>query len=98
MSYDCFYFSARLVGQNQHATLCRRQQQQQLPSEAAKYSAAHAPARERSSPSQSPVHARPAGVPKFIVVGERVRFSTEVAAVRIPSVEDLSAAARRQLW
>lgn len=37
-------------------------------------------------------------VPKWVRVGEKVCFSTVVAAVLIPSSHDLAASAKRELW
>lgn len=41
---------------------------------------------------------RPENIPKFVRVGQKVCFSTVVAAVLIPSSEDISEASKRELW
>lgn len=47
---------------------------------------------------RAPVGQDPSPVPKWIRVGKRVCFSTVVSAVLIPSAEDISATAKRELW
>ena len=41
---------------------------------------------------------RSENIPKFVRVGQKVCFSTVVAAVLIPSSEDISEASKRELW
>lgn len=41
---------------------------------------------------------RPENIPKFVRVGSKVCFSTVVAAVLIPSSEDITAASKKELW
>lgn len=53
---------------------------------------------EEAEPQQQQPQQRQVAAPKWVRVGEKVCFSTVVAAVLIPSSHDLTAAAKRELW